>query len=234
MIRNPSGLKANMVKFDKVTKKFGDVVALCNATFEIEKGEFVFLTGPSGAGKTTIVKLILGEYLPTEGKVFFKGRDLEKIVKKNLTDLRRQVGVIFQDFKLILDRTIFENVALPLEIEGKKKTEIEKEVEEVLKKVGLSQRADFFPAQLAGGELQRASLARALARKPLVLLADEPTGNLDPASSWQLIKLLKKINQEGTTVLMATHNVDIVNSMSTRVIKLDKGKVVKDEKKGKY
>ena len=144
------------------------------------------------------------------------------------------MGVIFQDFKLIPDRTVFENIALPLQIVGKKKTEIRKSVKEVLEKVGLLGRIDFFPAQLAGGELQRVSLARALICQPVILLADEPTGNLDPANCWQLMKLLKKINREGTTVLMATHNVDIVNSVGARVIKLDKGKVVKDEEKGGY
>lgn len=223
-----------MIEFKGVTKKFGEVVALANVSFEVEKGEFLFLTGPSGAGKTTVVKLILRHYLPTEGKIFFNQQNLTQIPKKKTPQLRRQMGVIFQDFKLIPDRTVFENVALPLEIAGSKKQEISKQVEEVLKKVGLLERTHFFPAQLAGGELQRVSLARALVGQPLILLADEPTGNLDPACSWQLVKLLKRINQEGTTVLMATHNVDIVNSMPTRVIKLDKGKMIKDEKKGKY
>lgn len=207
---------------------------MANATFEFDKGEFVFLTGPSGAGKTTVVKLILGEYLPTEGKIFFGNEDLTKISQKKISLLRRQIGVIFQDFKLISGRTVFENVALPLEIIGEKKTKIEKEAEEALKKVGLDERIYFFPAQLAGGELQRTSLARALVKKPLILLADEPTGNLDPASCWQLIKLLKKINKEGTTILMTTHNVDIVNSVRARVIKLDKGKIVSDKEKGEY
>lgn len=223
-----------MLKFKNVTKKFGEVMALANVSFEVKKGEFLFLTGPSGAGKTTVIKLILGELLPTEGKIIFNGQDLAKMRRKKIPWLRRQIGVIFQDFKLIPDRTVFENVALPLEIVGKKKQEIKKQVEEVLKRVSLSERTDFFPAQLAGGELQRVSLARALVCQPLILLADEPTGNLDPACSWQLVKLLKKINQEGTTVLMATHNVDIVNSLGTRVIALEKGKMVKDEEKGKY
>lgn len=223
-----------MLKFQNVTKKFGEVVALANVSFETKKGEFLFLTGPSGAGKTTVVKLILGQYLPTEGKVFFNNQDLAKIAPKKILQLRRKIGVIFQDFKLIPDRTVFENVALPLQIVGKNNKEIQQRVEEVLKKVGLQLRTHFFPAQLAGGELQRVSLARALVCKPLILLADEPTGNLDPACSWQLVKLLKKINQEGTTVLMATHNVDIVDSVGTRVIKLDKGKIVSDEDKGTY
>lgn len=207
---------------------------MANVSFEVKKGEFVFLTGPSGAGKTTAIRLILKDYLPTEGKVFFNQQDLAQIPKKKIPQLRRQIGVIFQDFKLISDWTVFENVALPLDIIGSKKQEITSQVEKVLKKVGLWERKQFFPAQLAGGELQRVSLARALITKPLILLADEPTGNLDPACAWQLVKLLKKINKEGTTVLMATHNADIVDSLGARVIKLDKGKIVSDEKKGKY
>ena len=223
-----------MIKFENVTKKFGGVVALNDVSFAVKKGEFVFLTGPSGAGKTTVVRLILGELKPTKGRVFFNHQEIGSISKKEISLLRRQMGVIFQDFKLIADRTVFENVALPLEIVGQKKEEIQKRVAQVLRKVNLEERASFFPAQLAGGELQRTSLARALVVKPLVLLADEPTGNLDPACSWQLIRLLKKINREGTTVLMATHNVDIVDSLGTRVIKLDKGGVVSDEEKGRY
>lgn len=223
-----------MLKLESVTKKFGEVMALANVSFEMKKGEFAFLTGSSGAGKTTVVRLILGEFLPTEGKIFFNGQDLTKISRKKIPFLRRDMGVIFQDFRLIADRTVFENVALPLEIIGEKKPEIKEKVEKVLKKVGLEERTRFFPAQLAGGELQRVSLARALVKNPLLLLADEPTGNLDPACSWQLVKLLKKVNREGTTVLMATHNVDVVNSMAARVIKLEKGKVVSDEEKGKY
>jgi len=223
-----------MVKFINVTKNFGNVVALSNVSFNIEKGEFVFLTGPSGAGKTTVVKLILGEFPPTEGKIIFNNQDLSGVPLGKILGLRRAVGVIFQDFRLIPDRTVFENVALPLEILGKAEKEIKAQVEEVLKRVGLQKRAHFFPAQLAGGELQRTSLARALVKKPLILLADEPTGNLDPACGWQLVKLLRKINQEGTTVLMATHNVDIVNSLRARVIRLDKGRVVRDENKGRY
>ena len=223
-----------MIRLENVTKKFGEVVALANVSLTIKKGEFVFLTGPSGAGKTTIIRLLLSEYKPTEGKIFFDKQNLAAITRSKIPVLRRQIGVIFQDFKLITDRTVFENIALPLEIIGEKKAKIDQEVKQILKKVNLEDRAHFFPAQLAGGELQRVSLARALVKKPLILLADEPTGNLDPICSWQLMKLLKKINKEGTTVMMATHNVDIVNSLSARVVKLEKGRIIKDEKKGKY
>jgi len=214
-----------MIRFEKVTKKFGEVIALKDITFSIGKGEFVFLTGPSAAGKTTIIKLILAEISPTEGEIFVAGEKIVGLPRKKIPDLRRRLGVIFQDFKLIPDRTVFENVGLPLEVSGKRKEEIHSRVEKILEKVGLAERANFFPAQLAGGELQRASLARALVLEPPILLADEPTGNLDAANAWQLVKLLKKLHQGGTTVLMATHNLDIVKSLSERVIELDRGRI---------
>jgi len=223
-----------MIDFNQVTKKFGKIIALNNASFEIEPGEFVFITGPSGAGKTTITRLILKEFEPTTGKIKINKQDLAEIPSKKIPELRRKLGVVFQDFKLLSDRTVFENVILPLEVIGADKKMIEEKASEILKLVGLSDRADLFPSQLAGGELQRVCLARAVIAEPKILLADEPTGNLDPATSWQIIKLMKKINQLGTTVVMATHNVDIVNSLRERVIKLEKGKVVKDQKEGKY
>ena len=223
-----------MIKFNQVTKKFGKIVALEDVSFEIEPGDFVFITGPSGAGKTTIVRLILKELLPTSGKIEIDQQDLAKISSKKIPQLRQKIGVVFQDFKLLTDRTVFENAILPLEVVGTEKKKMEKRAEEILKLVGLTERADLFPAQLAGGELQRACLARAVMAEPKILLADEPTGNLDPATSWQIIKLMKKINKLGTTVVMATHNVDIVNSLRERVIKFDKGKMIKDQKEGKY
>lgn len=223
-----------MIKFSRVSKKFGDIIALDNSSFEVEPGEFVFITGPSGAGKTTIVRLILKEILPTSGEIKINGNPLEKISPREIPSFRQKIGVVFQDYKLLPDRTLAENVALPLEVLGKERDDIEKRVAEVLKLVGLSERASLFPAQLAGGELQRTCLARAVVGNPKILLADEPTGNLDPATSWQIIKLLKKINKLGTTVVMATHNVDIVNSLKERVIKIDKGKIVKNQIKGKY
>ncbi len=223
-----------MVKFENVTKKFGDIVALRSVSFEVKPGEFVFVTGPSGAGKTTLVKLILKEMSPSEGKIEVLGENLEKISPAKLPFLRQKIGVVFQDFKLLSDRTVFENVALPLDVGKKEKKEIEKTVKEVLELVGLLDRENLFPAQLAGGELQRTCLARAVVSNPKILIADEPTGNLDPTTSWQIVKLLKKINKMGTTVIMATHNVDIVDSLKERVIKIDKGEVLKDEKEGKY
>ena len=223
-----------MIKFDKVTKKFGEIVALEGASFEINPGEFVFITGPSGAGKTTIVKLILREYLPTTGKIKVGEYDLMEMKKKDVPKLRRNIGVVFQDFKLLRDRTVWENVALALRVLGKDEKKIAKEIPKILKLVGLEERAHLFPAQLAGGELQRAGLARAVIGQPDIVIADEPTGNLDLATAWQIIRLLQKVNKIGKTVIMATHNFEIVNSMKERVIELDKGKLISDKKKGKY
>lgn len=225
---------AEIIKFERVTKKFGEIVALKEVTFAVREGEFVFITGPSGAGKTTINKLILREFLPTSGSIIIDEADLVKLPSGRLCQLRRKIGMVFQDFKLLSDRTVFENVALPLEVTKRGGKEIREEVGEILDLVGLADRIDLFPAQLAGGELQRVCLARAIVASPKIVLADEPTGNLDPATSWQIMKLLKKINKLGTTVIMSTHNVDIVNSLRERVIKLEKGKVVKNENQGKY
>lgn len=223
-----------MIVFEKVTKKFGQITALQDVSFSIDKGEFVFLTGPSGAGKTTVVKLILGEYFPTSGEIKVIGEKVSKIPKRKLYLWRRKVGVVFQDYKLFDDKTVEENVALPLEIQKISSREIRSKVDKILSLVGLTERAKLFPAQLAGGELQRTSLARAIITGPEVLLADEPTGNLDPVTSSEMVKLFNEINEKGTTILMATHNREIVDSLKTRVIELDKGKVVRDEKEGKY
>jgi len=222
------------IKFDKVTKKFGDFAALDNVSFKIKPGEFVFITGKSGAGKSTVVRLILGEFLPTEGEVWVDKQSLTKLKQKQILNLRRQIGVIFQDFRLLSDKTLAENILIGLNVIGGDKTDWQSKLENVLDLVGLKERADFFPAQLSGGELQRACLARALVIRPKVFLADEPTGNLDPETSWELMSLLKKINEKGTTVIMATHNFDIVNSSCQRVIKLEGGKLIFDKKKGKY
>ncbi len=223
-----------MVKFENVTKKFGELTALNRVSFEIKSGEFVFVIGPCGAGKTTLVKLILREYLPTEGRVKVKGVDLKNLRKKEIPEHRKKIGVVFQDIKLLFDRTVFENVALALRVAGEKEAEIPRRVENILDLVGLSQRADFFPVQLSGGELQRVCLARAVVNEPEIIIADEPTGNLDLGTARQIVNLLKKINDKGKTVIMATHNFEIVNLMNQRVIELDKGKLVSDEKKGKY
>ena len=223
-----------MIKFENVSKKFGEVAALDKVNFELKPGEFVFIIGPSGAGKTTLVKLILKDYLPTAGTIKIGGINLEEIPKRKISDYRRKIGVVFQDFKLLPDRTALENVALALRIFGEKETEIIPKVMEVLGLVGLGERADFFPAQLSAGELQRTCLARAIIGSPEIVLADEPTGNLDLGTARQIVKLLKKINEMGKTIIMTTHNFEIVNQMKERVIELDKGKLISDEKKGKY
>lgn len=223
-----------MIKFENVTKEFGEITALDKVNFELKPGEFVFIIGPSGAGKTTLVKLILKDYLPTAGTIKIGGVNLEEIPKRKIPDYRRKIGVVFQDFKLLPDRTVLENIALALRIFGEKETEIIPKVMEVLGLVGLGERADFFPAQLSAGELQRTCLARAIIGSPEIVLADEPTGNLDLETAHQIVKLLKKINEMGKTVIMATHNFEIVNQMKERVIELDKGKLISDQKKGKY
>jgi len=223
-----------MIKFKNVTKKFGDIVALDKVDFKVSPGEFLFIIGPSGSGKTTIVRLILRQILPTSGSIKVNGINLSKLPRAKIPQLRQNIGVVFQDFKLLPDRTVSENVSLALEVLDRDEKEIAKEVENVLDLVGLADRADLFPAQLAGGELQRTCLARAVVGKPKIVLADEPTGNLDLATGWQITKLLKEIHKLGKTVIMATHNFEIVNSLEARVIELDKGRVVTDKKKGKY
>lgn len=223
-----------MINFQKVTKNYGDVSALLDVSFEIKEGEFVFLAGPSGSGKTTIIRLILREIRPSSGIIKIGDVNITNLKENKIPILRRRLGVIFQDFKLLSDRTVFENVALPLEIIGTSKKEINKSVDQMLETAGLSDRAGLFPTQLSGGELQKTVIARATISKPDLLLADEPTGNLDPETSYQIIKLLKTINQEGTTILMATHNANIVDRMNKRVIYLKKGKLIKDEKTSKY
>jgi cell division transport system ATP-binding protein len=223
-----------MIKFNKVTKRFGEIIALEKVSFKIKAKEFVFVIGPSGAGKTTLVKLILREYLPTAGSVRVLKKDLQVLRGRQIVNYRRKIGVVFQDAKLLPDRTVYENVALALRVRREREEVIKEEVENILAVVGLADRADLFPAQLAGGELQRTCLARAVVAKPEVLLADEPTGNLDPATSWQIIKLLNEINQLGCTVIVATHNFEVVNSLKKRVIELEKGRLVSDTQEGKY
>lgn len=223
------------VKFNQVSKKFGKVVALENLDFTIKQGDFVFITGPSGSGKTTILKLITGSYLPDEGEVLIDDKPTRKMKKGEILGIRRNVGMVFQEFKLIPEMNVFENVAIAYEVVGKKnKSKTKEAVFDSLIEVGLEGREDAFPLQLSGGELQRVCLARALAIDPQIVIADEPTGNLDPVTSWDLMKLLVKINKEGKTVIMATHDFDIVNSFKKRVIKIESGKLVKDKKRGKY
>lgn len=224
-----------LISFEKVSKRYGNArVALDNVTFAIDSGEFVFLVGSSGAGKTTILRLLIYDLLPTEGKIVVDQHEISKLKKSQIPQLRRKMGMIFQDFKILTDRTVGENTAIALEILGKSKKESDQKVKEVLHLVGLSDKMNLFPVQLSAGELQRVAIARAIIAGPKALLADEPTGNLDPTTAWEILKILKEINQLGTTVVMATHNEDIVNSMKKRVIILDEGKIIKDQKQGRY
>lgn len=224
-----------MIKLDKVSKVFGlGATDLLDISLNVEKGEFVFLVGPTGSGKTTLFKLLIRETLPSAGNIFVADYDVVKLPKQKLPHFRKKIGVIFQDLKLLMDRTIFENVSLPLEVMGTKPTEAKKVVDEMLSQVGISEHAHKFPIQLSGGELQRVAIARALILSPQILLADEPTGNLDPATSKEIVDILLEINKKGTTIIMATHNVSVVDSLTKRVIALEKGKLTRDEKKGKY
>lgn len=224
-----------MIKFDAVTKKFGSAItALDDISLEIAQGEFVFLVGSSGAGKSTLLRILTRELLPSSGKILVGHTDVVKLKSGEIPLYRRRIGSIFQDFKLLDDRTVFENVALTLEVLGKEEDEIAKQVEHTLKLVEIWDRRNLFPRQLSGGEAQRTAIARAIVSKPEILLADEPTGDLDPQTAWGVIQLLNEINSWGTTIIMATHNSEIVNTLKRRVILVKQGKVAKDSKEGKY
>ena len=217
-----------MISAQKLTKKFGNILALDAVSFDIAPGEFVFLTGPSGSGKTTVLRLIMRDLKPDAGKLVLFG-------PAKIHEYRRTIGTVFQDFKLLLDRNVYENTALPLEIMGAAAVDIDKAVKKALELMGLTARTDLFPAQLSGGELQRAALARAIVARPKLILADEPTGNLDPKTARAIVNLLTTLHSQlQTTIIMATHNADIVNHLDRRVISLDAGKVIKDPPKGKY
>ena len=217
------------ITFDQVDKKFGIIYALKDINLEIDQGDFVFIIGNSGAGKSTLLKLILNQLKPTSGRVLLGDLDISQGTKQDVNNFRRKIGVVFQDYQLIYDKTVEENIALVLDIVGYPKEKVASRIDKVIKEVNLGTRRFLFPSQLAGGELQRASLARALAIEPEVILADEPTGNLDSQNAWNLIKLLKEINQKNnTTIIMTTHNSEIVESLGKRVIKLNEGEIIKD------
>jgi cell division transport system ATP-binding protein len=209
-------------------------VALEEVSFEIKHGEFVSIVGRSGAGKSTVIRLLIGEDKPSKGRVFFGQYEVSKLRDKELPAFRRHIGVVFQDFRLLPMKTAYENVAFALEVSGRTQREIGELVPQVLDMVGLSDKLSNFPHELSGGERQRVAIARAMVHRPEVVIADEPTGNLDPLHTMEIINLLLKINQLGTTVLLATHNKEIVNSLSKRVVTLDHGRLIRDEEKGKY
>ncbi len=224
-----------MIIFKNITKSYPpDVIAVGKINLEIKKGEFVSLVGRSGAGKTTLLKLLNREEGPTEGQVFIEGQDLSLLKTRFLPVLRRRIGNIFQDFKLLPRKTVFENVSFAMEVAGYKTEEIKKRASRILEVVGIAERVKNFPHQLSSGERQRVAIARALIHKPDILLADEPTGNLDLLNSLDIVKLLTKINQLGTTVILATHDKGIIDRLARRVITLEGGKIIRDEEKGKY
>jgi cell division transport system ATP-binding protein len=224
-----------MIQLEDVSKVYdGGTVAVRDVSLEIPKGEFVFLVGPSGSGKSTLIRLMLRQELPTGGDIWVAGKHITKMPSWKVPLLRRSVGTVFQDFKLLPSKTVFENVAFALEVIGRPKHVVQSQVPQVLRLVGLSAKADRLPRQLSGGEQQRVSIARAFVNRPLILLADEPTGNLDPATSVGIMRLLDRINRTGTTVVMATHDHAIVDAMRRRVVALERGSVVRDQAGGAY
>ncbi len=223
-----------MIKFQDIAKEYNDLMVLSNINLEIKEGEFLFLVGPSGAGKTTLIKLLIREELPTAGEIYYDSWEVSKLPHQQLPQLRREIGVVFQDFKLLPQKTALENVRFVLDVIGKNPEEQEELAPEILKLVNLERQKDHFPHQLSGGEKQRLAIARALAAEPKVLIADEPTGMIDPASAWNLINLLNKINELGATVIMATHNAAIVDTLKRRVVELNEGRIVRDQKEGGY
>jgi cell division transport system ATP-binding protein len=225
-----------MIKLENVTKHYmgGSVVALRDANAEIEKGEFVFLVGPSGSGKSTFIQLLNHEQVPDEGRIFVAGKDIVKLTSWKVPYLRRNIGCVFQDFKLLPNKTVYENVAFALEVIGRPNNVIRSQVPAILELVGLADKDKNMPHELSGGEQQRVSIARAFVNRPLILLADEPTGNLDPATSVGIMRLLDRINRTGTTVVMCTHDRSVVDSMRRRVLQLDRGLIVRDQARGVY
>lgn len=224
-----------MIEIINVSKRYKNgVMALSDINITIDKGEFVFLVGPSGAGKSTLVKMLLKEVDPTQGKVIIDSDNITNIHRRKVPLLRRKVGVVFQDFRLLPNKTVYENVAFAMEIVEASPKDIRRQVPMILSMVGLSDKAKMYPDELSGGEQQRVSVARAIINNPPILIADEPTGNLDPETSWEIMKLLRQINRRGTTIVMATHAKDIVDLMQLRVIALEKGNIARDEQKGGY
>ncbi len=223
-----------MIKFENVTKTYGKHYALNNVNLEIHKGEFISLVGQSGAGKSTLLSLVIGEEKPDNGRILIDDIDVGRIRRTDIPYLRRKIGFVFQDIKLLPNRTAAENIAFAMEVAGETANTIKREVPKILEVVGLEDRSEAFPDEMSGGEKQRIAIARSLVHKPVLLLADEPTGNLDSINAWDIIQLLLKINKAGTTVMLATHAKDLVNSIKKRVITIEKGEIVYDQQKGKY
>jgi cell division transport system ATP-binding protein len=225
-----------MIEFEHVSKVYPDtqIQALEDITLTIDDGEFVSFIGHSGAGKSTLVKLFLGEERPSDGVLYYKGEDVHRFRHQQMNEYRRNIGIVFQDFRLLSGRTVYENVAFAMEVAGKSDEDIADDVPYVLELVDLSDKAYSFPHQLSGGEKQRLAIARAIVNEPELLIADEPTGNLDPVSTFEIVEILKKINELGTTVILTTHNTGVVDTLKKRVITLEKGRVVQDDKHGSY
>lgn len=224
-----------MIKFSNVTKIYPDgTVVLQDVSFEIKEGEFVSVVGKSGAGKTTLVRLILGLETPTSGEVYFKGVNVSEVNASQVQEMRRKIGGIYQDYKLLPKKTVYENVAYIMQVEGKENEEIKNEVPKVLDAIGLKDKLNNFPNELSGGEQQRLAVARALVNNPEIIIADEPTGNLDPYNTYEVISLLQKINAAGKTVILATHDQEVINKLGKRVITIENGKIVRDEAEGRF
>jgi cell division transport system ATP-binding protein len=224
-----------MILYDKVSKIYPDSsVALEGITLSIEPNEFVSIVGQSGAGKTTLLKMLLAEEKPSEGKVYYDSTDVHTLSRSEITDFRRKIGMVFQDYRLLPNKTVYENIAFTMEASGKTDEEIEADVPYVLELVDLSSKMWNFPSELSGGEKQRVAIARALVNQPDIIIADEPTGNLDPVNTYDVVQILKKINDLGTTIILTTHNKGIIDSLGKRVVAMEKGRIVRDDKEGKY
>jgi cell division transport system ATP-binding protein len=224
-----------MIYYDKVSKIYADKsVGLEDVSFAVEPKEFVTIVGQSGAGKTTLVKMLIAEDRPTGGAVFFESTDIHRLNKRDMNKLRRRIGTVFQDFRLIPNKTVYENIAFAMEAAGRKDSEIAADVPHVLELVDIGHKIWNFPHELSGGERQRVAIARAIVNQPDIVIADEPTGNLDPVNTYEIIRILQKINELGTTILLTTHNKGVVETVKGRVLTMEKGKIVKDDKHGKY
>ncbi|HYF13300.1 MAG TPA: cell division ATP-binding protein FtsE [Candidatus Paceibacterota bacterium] len=224
-----------MIYYDRVSKIYPDKsVALEDVSFSVEPGEFISIVGHSGAGKTTLVKMLLAEERPSSGSVFFESVNVHEVPLRKINNLRRKIGTVFQDFRLLPQKTAYENIAFAMEAAGRKEEEIRSDVPHVLDLVDLADKMNNFPDELSGGEQQRVAIARAIVNQPDVIVADEPTGNLDPVNTFEVVQILKKINDLGTTIILTTHNKGVIDSLKKRVITLDRGKVVRDDREGKY